>query len=92
MATAAAIDRVVHNFVILEFDVPSCRTGAARQRRPQQEVNRQGWLARDITGQSSLFIRLFCSFPSGPEDLHVAHTSSPPLRMRLEGAIEEWPD
>ena len=29
MATAAAIDRVVHHSVILEFDVPSYRTGVA---------------------------------------------------------------
>ena len=32
MATAAAIDRVVHHSVILEFDVPSYRTNAAQQR------------------------------------------------------------
>ena len=32
MATAAAIDRVVHHSVILEFDVPSYRTGMAQQR------------------------------------------------------------
>ena len=30
MATAAAIDRVVHHSVILEFDVPSYRTNAAQ--------------------------------------------------------------
>ena len=41
MATAAAIDRVVHHSVILEFDVPSYRTGAAQQRSQQKEVNRQ---------------------------------------------------
>ena len=40
MATAAAIDRVVHHSVILEFDVPSYRTGAAQQRGQKQEVNR----------------------------------------------------
>ena len=40
MATAAAIDRIVHHSAILEFDVPSYRTGAA-QKRLQQEVNRQ---------------------------------------------------
>ena len=40
MATAAAIDRIVHHSIILEFDVPSYRTGAAQQRL-QQEVNRQ---------------------------------------------------
>ena len=40
MATAAAIDRIVHHSIILEFDVPSYRTGAAQQRL-QQEVYRQ---------------------------------------------------
>ena len=35
MSTAAAIDRVVHHSVILEFNVPSYRTGAAQQRRHQ---------------------------------------------------------
>ena len=40
MATAAAIDRVVHP-VILEFDVPSYRTNAAQQRVQAEEVNRQ---------------------------------------------------
>ena len=32
MTTAAAIDRVVHHSVILEFDVPSFRTEEARRR------------------------------------------------------------
>ena len=41
MATAAAIDRVVHHSVILEFDVPSYRTNAAQQRGQAEEVNRQ---------------------------------------------------
>ena len=41
MAIAAAIDRVVHHSVILEFDVPSYRTGVAQQRGRKQEVNRQ---------------------------------------------------
>ena len=41
MATAAAIDRVVHHSVILEFDVPSYRTGVARQRGQEQVVSRQ---------------------------------------------------
>ena len=41
MATAAAIDRVVHHSVILEFDVPSFRTDAAQQRGQDKEVNRQ---------------------------------------------------
>ena len=41
MATAAAIDRVVHHSVILEFDVPSYRTDAAQQRGQDKEVNRQ---------------------------------------------------
>ena len=41
MATAAAIDRVVHHSVILEFDVPSYRTDAAQQRGQTEEVNRR---------------------------------------------------
>ena len=41
MATAAAIDRVVHHSVILEFDVPSYRTNAAQQRGQAEEVNRR---------------------------------------------------
>ena len=32
MATAAAIDRVIHHSVILEFDVPRYRTAVAQQR------------------------------------------------------------
>ena len=38
MATAAAIDRVVHHSVILEFDVPSYRTGEAKVRQ-QNKTN-----------------------------------------------------
>ena len=41
MATAAAIDRVVHHSVILEFDVPSYRTDAAQQRGQAEQENRQ---------------------------------------------------
>ena len=47
MATAAAIDRLIHHSVILEFDIPSYRTGVAQQRQRdsgidhhQQETNR----------------------------------------------------
>jgi hypothetical protein len=32
MATAAAIDRLVHHSVLLEFDVPSYRTERAKRR------------------------------------------------------------
>ena len=39
IATAAAIDRVVHHSVILEFDVSSYRTAVAQQRGQEQEVN-----------------------------------------------------
>ena len=42
MATAAAIDRVVHHSAILEFDVPNYRTDAAQKRGEAAEVNRQG--------------------------------------------------
>ena len=41
ITSAAAIDRVVHHSVILEFDVPSYRTNAAQQRVQAEEVNRQ---------------------------------------------------
>ena len=41
IATAAANDRVVHHSVILEFDVPSYRTGVVQQRGQEQEVHRQ---------------------------------------------------
>ena len=41
MATAAAIDRVVHHSVILELDAPSYRTGVAQQQGQEQGVNRQ---------------------------------------------------
>ena len=40
MATAAAIDRIVHHSVILEFDVPSYRTSAAQNRQTDQESDR----------------------------------------------------
>ena len=40
MATAAAIDRIVHHSVILEFDVPSYRTSAAQNRRTEEESDR----------------------------------------------------
>ena len=38
MATAAAIDRVVHHSVILEFDGPSFRTDTAQRRGEEKEV------------------------------------------------------
>ncbi len=41
MATAAAIERVVHHSVILEFDAPRYRTGVAQQQGQDKEVNRQ---------------------------------------------------
>ena len=41
MATAAAIDRIVHHSVILEFDLPSYRTNAARNRQAENETDRQ---------------------------------------------------
>ena len=41
MATAAAIDRIVHHSVILEFDVPSYRTNPGPNRQMEEESNRQ---------------------------------------------------
>ena len=38
MATAAAIDRLVHHAVILEFDVPSYRTEDAKKRGASKPV------------------------------------------------------
>ena len=40
MATAAAIDRIVHHFVILEFDMLSYRTNAAQNRQTEEESDR----------------------------------------------------
>ncbi len=44
MVTGAAIDRIVHHSVILEFDVPSYRTNAAQNRRTEEESDRPEWL------------------------------------------------
>ena len=41
MATAAAIDRIVHYSVILEFDLPSYRTNVAQNRRLDNESDLQ---------------------------------------------------
>ena len=38
MATAAAIDRIVRHSVILEFDMPSYRTGEAQERQLQRKT------------------------------------------------------
>ena len=38
MATAAAIDKIVHHSVILEFDMPSYRTGEAQERQLQTTI------------------------------------------------------
>ena len=38
MATAAAIDRIVHHSVILEFDLPSYRTSEAQGRQLQTTI------------------------------------------------------
>ncbi len=43
MATAAAVDRIVHHSVILEFDVPSYRTDQARKKtRGTLETKNEG--------------------------------------------------
>lgn len=41
MATSAAIDRIVHHSVILEFDMPSYRTSAAHNRQAEKLTHRQ---------------------------------------------------
>ena len=59
MATAAAIDRMVHHSVILEFDVPSYRTGVALQRGQEQEVNRPtDFRQRQLTSNKGRQLRL----------------------------------
>ncbi len=52
MATAAAIDRIVHHSVILEFDVPSYRSNAAQNGQTDMGADRQKWLT-SITGHST---------------------------------------
>ena len=42
MATAAAIDRIVHHSVILEFNVPSFRTSAAERGKEPQNNEKKG--------------------------------------------------
>ncbi len=41
IATAAAIDRIVHHSVILEFELPSYRTDAAQNRQAEKLSHRQ---------------------------------------------------
>ena len=41
MATAAAIDRVVHHSIILEFDVPSYRSNSAKNRQIKKQGDSQ---------------------------------------------------
>ena len=47
MATAAAIDRIVHHSVILEFDMPSYRTGEAQERQLQTTVTPETTITSD---------------------------------------------
>ena len=64
MATAAAIDRIVHHSVILEFDVPSYRTAVAQNRQAEDAsapakviVARQKWLTRQLTSCRTYAVR-----------------------------------
>ena len=59
MATAAAIDRVVHHSVILEFDVPSYRTDAA----PAKGPGRGGEPAKLIDDFSATIVDAGQGFP-----------------------------
>ena len=52
MATAAATDRIVHQSVILEFDLPSHRTDAGQQRGQATAVVRQAQLTNYGSGES----------------------------------------
>lgn len=53
MATAAAIDRIVHHSVILEFDVPSYRTDAARSEKTPAGVPQPAKRAKHGTSRKS---------------------------------------
>ena len=48
MATAAAIDRIVHHSVILEFDLPSYRTAAAQSRHLGEILKHLAGVSRHI--------------------------------------------
>ena len=52
MATAAATDRVVHQSVILEFDLPSHRSDADRPLGQATAVVRQAQLTHYGSGES----------------------------------------
>ena len=54
MATAAAIDRIVHHSVILEFDMPSYRTGEAQERQLQTTVTPKTTITSDTECFSKL--------------------------------------
>ena len=47
VATAVAIDQIVHHSVILEFDVLSYRTKAAQNHRIEKGSDLQKWLSHD---------------------------------------------
>ena len=47
-ARAAAINRIVHHSVILEFDLPSDRTNAAQNLKTENETDRQIQLTRQL--------------------------------------------
>src|SRR5436190_23062774 len=53
MATAAAIDRLVHHSVLLEFDVTSFRTEHAKRRGKNQGRSIGGRLVKETTAQDA---------------------------------------
>ena len=53
MATAAAIDRLVHHSVLLEFDVPSFRTEHAKRRGKAATKPSGGRLVNETTAQDA---------------------------------------
>ena len=80
MATAAAIDRVVHHSVILEFDVPSYRTNAAQQRGQAKEVNRPGRVAGQRCRPPLVHVQVRATDTRG-SDLHDAIVGVLQLRV-----------
>ena len=71
MATAAAIDRVVHHAVILEFDVPSFRTGQAQEhlREEADDNYRRGCRGKNNCRQAANLVLLG---PPGVGKTHLA--------------------
>ena len=77
MATAAAIDRIVHHSVILEFDVPSYRTNAAQNRRTEEGSDRPPAKMLDVDHSAPLAFALSIQCRREPTPCTVCPMGSP---------------